>query len=1010
MLLVIKVRPIQNHTMNFSQMFFAFSPVFTAFHSLIICFLRSLGQSYRLLCQGRRAAGGDGREQKVAGFAPLIELLRQLPVQLLIAVGEEGTQALQAAADQALLSLRDARNSMSCCNGLIGQLVGAFAQCSAGREMDSLDELPEDIRRRIADRDLLCSKLSGEVTVLLQGLLQAVFQQLQEEIPSMDRLAALVSETERKDAEWEQAIESARESMRQYNVAIGTAGPSLGLMGSFATGHPTRLGQGASPETALADLDQWAKRFLGDDAFHATDKAITDLNRALTDSEGGCVTSLLGLNQDQPFLDKELLLERCFDEADKAIASEHLLQSTDPLSNFPCTALLLAGQKVMQEWRGKAEGLKHAFQVCRMLNAALLESESLAGDGALARTRRDTIQALKSAKEEHRAATLVLQTTVLFQGKEDLAMAMGFPAVPALDESRRRVQAASAELRRATLKLTGELQGFFPEAILFIGQGLPAELGALWQPAQTLDAFDEKHAVAVASRNPVWRVRDGDAWFAVKEYRLSRPESLRTCLKEAAIIHRYRHHAVVELRGLFQDARGEGGAFYIQMPWYEHGTLDQWAGGGQLPEWYRVRAVLLDALQGLTHLHSGGVIHGDIKPANILVDARERGRLADFDVSVDTGQRTSAAWMTSVSTAAATARGFTAGFQAPELAAAGRATRATDMFALGRTVEAVRLRCEPDPSGAVQQEALGSPLRRVAERARGQTSALVQALTAAEPCRRPNAEDAAKMAFFVVLEDVCQREARACLLCELGGDGALHPAEGGGLACAEGHFHCRGCLRRLTSDLLKAENGGLRERREGRVMCCRYPTECRAPGFLDGELAALLPAEDAQAYLGARIEVLQVRARATLEEQLRQELAEELRRLAGLDARERQAVAARRHIEEEILQMRCPRAGCRRAFLDFDGCFAVSCGACPCKFCGWCLRDCGDADAHAHCRACPRVPRGANALFPGAGAFELAHRDRCREKVAAYLRGLDEETRQGVHRALQPRLRELGLP
>jgi serine/threonine protein kinase len=91
---------------------------------------------------------------------------------------------------------------------------------------------------------------------------------------------------------------------------------------------------------------------------------------------------------------------------------------------------------------------------------------------------------------------------------------------------------------------------------------------------------------------------------------------------------------------------------------------------GSRPEWTQVRSVLLDVLVGLVHLHAHGVIHGDVKPANILIDARERGLLADFDISIDTKSRTSAAHVTRKSqrsTIVAIALGMTAGFAAPEL-------------------------------------------------------------------------------------------------------------------------------------------------------------------------------------------------------------------------------------------------------------------------------------------------------------------------------------------------------
>ena len=61
----------------------------------------------------------------------------------------------------------------------------------------------------------------------------------------------------------------------------------------------------------------------------------------------------------------------------------------------------------------------------------------------------------------------------------------------------------------------------------------------------------------------------------------------------------------------------------------------------------------------------------------------------------------------------------------------------------------------------------------------------------------------------------------------------------------------------------------------------------------------------------------------------------------------------RAHIINEILTLHCPR--CKAAFIDFDGCMALSCSrdACGAKFCAVCLRDCaGDADAHEHVRSC----------------------------------------------------------
>lgn len=68
--------------------------------------------------------------------------------------------------------------------------------------------------------------------------------------------------------------------------------------------------------------------------------------------------------------------------------------------------------------------------------------------------------------------------------------------------------------------------------------------------------------------------------------------------------------------------------------------LDLVRDAGRLPESY-VGAVLDQLLQGLSAVHASGVVHGDVKPANLLLDPspgdRPRVRLADFGVATVIG-------------------------------------------------------------------------------------------------------------------------------------------------------------------------------------------------------------------------------------------------------------------------------------------------------------------------------------------------------------------------------------
>ena len=96
----------------------------------------------------------------------------------------------------------------------------------------------------------------------------------------------------------------------------------------------------------------------------------------------------------------------------------------------------------------------------------------------------------------------------------------------------------------------------------------------------------------------------------------------------------------------------------------------------------------------------------------------------------------------------------------------------------------------------------------------------------------------------------------------------------------------------------------------------KYQIECKAAGFYDRDLARFLATEDFQALLLAKIAIMQAKMQLELEDQMKEQLAEELGRLAGLDERARKVLMARKHVEEEILQMKCPR--CKTAFYDFE--------------------------------------------------------------------------------------------
>ena len=121
------------------------------------------------------------------------------------------------------------------------------------------------------------------------------------------------------------------------------------------------------------------------------------------------------------------------------------------------------------------------------------------------------------------------------------------------------------------------------------------------------------------------------------------------------------------------DVGEHDGRPYIVMEYLPGGSLaDRLAAEGAQPlgrtlEWLRETAAALDAA------HAHGIVHRDVKPANLLLDDEGRVHVADFGVA-------SAAHLGAM-TETGTVVG-TAGYLSPEQARGERATAASDRYAL----------------------------------------------------------------------------------------------------------------------------------------------------------------------------------------------------------------------------------------------------------------------------------------------------------------------------------------
>ena len=166
---------------------------------------------------------------------------------------------------------------------------------------------------------------------------------------------------------------------------------------------------------------------------------------------------------------------------------------------------------------------------------------------------------------------------------------------------------------------------------------------------------------------------------------LSSPTMVRRFEMEAETVARLDHPHVVPI----YEVREEDGQRYFSMKLIEGDSLAEQIARKQFTPkpsgrahertasmlaQERIARLMMIIAQAVHYAHREGVLHRDLKPGNILIDGAGEPHLTDFGLAKtdNDGSYTDAGTMLG-----------TASYMAPELAAGGRATVATDIYSLG---------------------------------------------------------------------------------------------------------------------------------------------------------------------------------------------------------------------------------------------------------------------------------------------------------------------------------------
>ena len=105
----------------------------------------------------------------------------------------------------------------------------------------------------------------------------------------------------------------------------------------------------------------------------------------------------------------------------------------------------------------------------------------------------------------------------------------------------------------------------------------------------------------------------------------------RRFLAEARAAARLAHPGIVVVHDVGRDT-GTGG-LYIAMEYLEGRTLAQLTADGARLEWREASRIVARLAEALHHAHQSGIVHRDVKPANVMVLPTGQPKVMDFGVA-----------------------------------------------------------------------------------------------------------------------------------------------------------------------------------------------------------------------------------------------------------------------------------------------------------------------------------------------------------------------------------------
>ncbi|XP_042036706.1 probable serine/threonine-protein kinase At1g54610 [Salvia splendens] len=155
-----------------------------------------------------------------------------------------------------------------------------------------------------------------------------------------------------------------------------------------------------------------------------------------------------------------------------------------------------------------------------------------------------------------------------------------------------------------------------------------------WSP-RSVDSYEKLKKIGQGTYSTVYKARDlkSDTIVAMKKVKFHQmdPESVRFMAREISILRRLDHPNVMRLKAIVISSIS--GSLYLVFDYMKHDLAKLLESSKFKLTEPQIKFYMQQILRGLEHCHSRGILHRDIKGANILVDSNGALKIGDFGLA-----------------------------------------------------------------------------------------------------------------------------------------------------------------------------------------------------------------------------------------------------------------------------------------------------------------------------------------------------------------------------------------